>query len=167
MLHVVVLREGSSASTCNGERRFKYARAAGLLFATSMSLVLAISAITSGQAIPSSHRFASSELLMTLLCCEGCCKASSSAGSILRPDAPVATEKNGATARATVLHIDDHNEIDYTANGHRVPQHMENAMNEIEKMEHRVQSSMPRYLKESAAEVIFFCVICTTRIHTH
>jgi hypothetical protein len=54
-----------------------------------------------------------------------------------------------------VLHIDDHDEIDYTANGHRVPEHMENAMNEIEKIEHRVRLSMPRYLKESAAQVPF------------
>jgi hypothetical protein len=153
MLHVVILREGSNGCTKKAERRFNYERAAGLVFGTSFCLVLAISAITSGQTFPAPHTFAPSELLMTLLCCDGCCKASSSAGSILRPYATLATDKKGANARATVLHIDDHDEIDYTANGHRVPQHMENAMNEIEKIEHRVQLSMPRYLKESAAEV--------------
>ncbi|EKX51168.1 hypothetical protein GUITHDRAFT_134679 [Guillardia theta CCMP2712] len=43
-------------------------------------------------------------------------------------------------------------EIDYTANGHRVSQHMESALNELNNIEDHVKSGMPKFLKESAAQ---------------
>eukprot|EP00286_Rhodomonas_abbreviata_P006668 CAMPEP_0181322208 /NCGR_PEP_ID=MMETSP1101-20121128/19105_1 /TAXON_ID=46948 /ORGANISM="Rhodomonas abbreviata, Strain Caron Lab Isolate" /LENGTH=434 /DNA_ID=CAMNT_0023430105 /DNA_START=453 /DNA_END=1753 /DNA_ORIENTATION=- len=55
-------------------------------------------------------------------------------------------------ARSTVLHISGQSEIDYTASGHRVAQHMENALNELDSLEDHVKSGMPKYLKESAVQ---------------
>eukprot|EP00960_Hanusia_phi_P075845 768473-Hanusia_phi.AAC.26 len=95
-------------------------------------------------------------LLASMLCCEGCCMSTSSVSATLSAQSPSAGGAQDETflqpGRSTVLHLAGQSEIDYTANGHRVSQHMESALNELNDIEDHVKSGIPKFLKESAAQ---------------
>lgn len=115
-----------------GTRRFRFV-AAWLSGLIALALVLALSRNSSVSPIAS---------LSDMLCCDGCCRM-----PLLRPKVSI-TEPT----RATILHLSGSTEIDYTSNGHRVPLHMETALNELDHIERHVKLGMPKYLQESAAQ---------------
>jgi len=86
------------------------------------------------------------EVLQSMLCCDGCCVATVSvASAIVDRDAAV-------KSRASILHVSGTSEIDYTAGGHRVSQHMESALSELDHLEDHVKNGRPKFLTESAAQ---------------
>lgn len=91
------------------------------------------------------------EALQEMLCCDGCCAASASiAGAIVSSDA--ASSRASQRGRPTILHMAGSSEIDYTAGGHRVSQHMESALSELDNLEDHVKDGRPKFLTESAAQ---------------
>ena len=89
--------------------------------------------------------------LQEMLCCDGCCAASaipvSVTSAILEHDK--GDERHG---RSTILHLAGSAEIDYTAGGHRVSQHMQTALSELDHLEDHVKDGRPKFLTESAAQ---------------
>ena len=89
--------------------------------------------------------------LQEMLCCDGCCAASaipvSVTSAILEHDN--GDERHG---RSTILHLAGSAEIDYTAGGHRVSQHMQTALSELDHLEDHVKDGRPKFLTESAAQ---------------
>ena len=82
------------------------------------------------------------EVLTDILCCDGCCRASATEQKLSQSNQP----------KATILHLSGSTEIDYTRNGHRVPLHMESALNELDHIARHVKLGLPKYLQESAAQ---------------
>ena len=115
-----------------GTRRFRFV-AAGLAAFISLALVLAVSLNVRISPIAS---------LSEILCCDGCCRV-----PLLQPKVSISEP-----TRATILHLSGSTEIDYTDNGHRVPLHMESALNELDHIERQVKLGLPKYLQESAAQ---------------
>ena len=103
-------------------KRSRAVRAAALVAAIATVCFSAAVMFSGSQGGQRSHASRATELLMSGLCCDGCCKAGMAVLPFPTLESP---------ARAQVLHIDDKPEIDYTSDGHRVPQHMESAMNEV------------------------------------
>ena len=115
-----------------GTRRFRFV-ASWLTGLIALALVLAISKTFSVSPISS---------LSDMLCCDGCCRV-----PLLNPKVSISEP-----TRATILHLSGSTEIDYTDNGHRVPLHMETALNELDHIERHVKLGLPKYLQESAAQ---------------
>jgi hypothetical protein len=115
-----------------GTRRFRFV-AAGLAAFISLALVLAVVLNVRISPIAS---------LSDMLCCDGCCRM-----PLLQPKVSISEP-----TRATILHLSGSTEIDYTDNGHRVPLHMESALNELDHIERHVKLGLPKYLQESAAQ---------------
>ena len=91
--------------------------------------------------------------LQDMLCCDGCCAASATtsiASAIVSRDAAGASARQ--SGRPTILHMSGSSEIDYTAGGHRVSQHMESALSELDHLEDHVKDGRPKFLTESAAQ---------------
>jgi hypothetical protein len=88
--------------------------------------------------------------LQEMLCCEGCCMATASVGAALADREALEPSQSGSP---TVLQASGGGtEIDYTAGGHRVSQHMESALSELDHLEDRVKNGRPKFLTESAAQ---------------
>jgi hypothetical protein len=115
-----------------GTRRFRFV-AAGLAAFIGLALVLAVTLNVRISPIAS---------LSDMLCCDGCCRM-----PLLQPKVAISEP-----TRATILHLSGSTEIDYTDNGHRVPLHMESALNELDHIERHVKLGLPKYLQESAAQ---------------
>ena len=86
--------------------------------------------------------------LQEMLCCDGCCAASATPSVT---SAILARDKT-RSGRSTILHMSGTSEIDYTAGGHRVSQHMESALSELDHLENHVKDGRPKFLMESAAQ---------------
>jgi hypothetical protein len=115
-----------------GTRRFRFV-AAWLSGLVALALVLALTRSFNVSPISS---------LTDMLCCDGCCRT-----PLLAPKVSIKEP-----TRATILHLSGSTEIDYTSNGHRVPLHMETALNELDHIERHVKLGLPKYLQESAAQ---------------
>jgi hypothetical protein len=120
-VHGVSAARGYDSESGSGKRS-RAVRAAMVVAAIATVCFSAAVMLSGSQGGQRSHTSRATELLMSGLCCDGCCKAGTAVLPFPTLDSP---------ARAQVLHIDDKPEIDYTSDGHRVPQHMESAMNEV------------------------------------
>jgi hypothetical protein len=99
------------------------------------------------QSVPGGRAVAA---LQEMLCCEGCCMATASVGAALADREALEPSQSGSP---TVLQASGGGtEIDYTAGGHRVSQHMESALSELDHLEDRVKNGRPKFLTESAAQ---------------
>ena len=122
----------------------RYAMVASVL--AGLCVVLACAAL-----VQSSAGGLAVEALQEMLCCDGCCAASTSiASAIISSDA--AGSRASQSGRSTILHMAGSSEIDYTAGGHRVSQHMESALSELDNLENHVKAGRPKFLTESAAQ---------------
>lgn len=135
-------------STHNQTEVRLYLRIAGAVVA---SLAFACAVLVIADSAPRSQHVGRIEALASILCCDGCCM-SAAQNPVVKNSLDEIDNGGGAPARPTVLHFEGQKEIDYTASGNHVAQHMENALNELDDLEDHVQSGMPKYLKESAVQ---------------
>ena len=132
--------EGAGRAWQGMRRYFAVAAMLGVLCAVVVCVAVA-------QSAPGARAVSA---LQEMLCCEGCCMATASVTSALADREALEPSQSGSP---TVLQASGGGtEIDYTAGGHRVSQHMESALSELDHLEDRVKNGRPKFLTESAAQ---------------
>ena len=124
-------------------RKRRYAAVAAALGA----VCAVVACVAVAQSSPGARAVAA---LQEMLCCEGCCIATASITSALEDREAAGSGQSGSP---TVLQVSGGGaEIDYTSGGHRVSQHMESALSELDHLEDHVKDGRPKFLTESAAQ---------------